>query len=736
NATSQTITVAASQAGSYTVRVISGTCTSQSSLPTVVTDASNPVISGGITGSTAVQPGSTHTYSVSPVTGATSYSWEFEGSGTITGSGATVSITFGTQSGTLIVQAETPCGTSEPAYIDVDIASASVTDLAISSNQSISGTYNNVTITGSPTVTLSGDLTVQGNITVPDGATFNTNCHNVTGSGTFTLQAGGTLKVCNTAGISASGSTGAVQTAGRSFSNDANYEYLGIAAQLTGSGLPGKVRNLTVNNEYNVSLSNPVSVSRVLDLKLGFLFTNDQLTLLSDAGGTAMVINNVGRTIGTAKVQRYITATVNSGTGYRHYSSPVVNQSLSGLTSTSGNFTPMLNTDYNTAARPGSVTPFPNVFTFDESRISTQHDTFSLGWKVPTGIMETCRGYSVNIGANQTLQVSGDLVNAETSVDFTGGSANNSGWLLAGNPYPSPIDWNLVQADLGGQFENAIYTAQSTGQYAGRYGSYVNGVANNGGSRYLASMQGFFMRANLNNSGTLFFQNTHRVTTYMNPSFYRTESRADLIRLQLSAAGSADDETVIYFENDAFGGFDKDKDAGKVHAGGMSLYSLNGSEHFSINCLPSEMLNSSNTRVRLAYASVAEGIHTLSALESDANWFIFDHTDSRLHAMPYSFSTAKGRFENRLELVRINTVSGISTAGPQLSLHPNPSNGSLQLSLPGQSQINIYDAAGRLMQSSEMNNMRTLDISAFPAGVYMLHCTGAGNSSVHKVVKQ
>ncbi|MES2389260.1 MAG: T9SS type A sorting domain-containing protein [Bacteroidota bacterium] len=732
-ATTQGIIVAA---GTYTVKHVSDVCTSNTSLPVVIINRAVPDMPGSISGHTAVSTGSVHTYTIAPVPGAVDYTWVAEGDAVIVSSGTSAEITMGIYDFDLYVTANNACGSSLTSSTSIIITTANpgLTDLAVSSTQAISGAYNNVTITGTPTITLSGNLDITGNITVPDGATFITGCNTVGGSGSFTLQSGGTLKICNADGIANSGSAGAVQTATRSFSNDANYEYNGTAAQITGSGLPSKVRNLVINNAAGVSLSNASSVTRILALEIGNFSTNDRLTLLSNASGTAMAVNTNGTSSGNTKVQRWITATINSGTGYRHYASPVSGQALAGLTTTSGGFTPLLNTNYNTAAVPGSVTPFPNVFTFDESRINTASDTFAKGWIVPTGNMQTGRGYSVNIGADQTLQVSGPLNNGNQQVTYTGGNANNSGWLLAGNPYPAPIDWNTM--NLSNQFENAVYTAQSTGQYAGRYGSYVNGVANNGGSRYIAGMQGFFMRANLDCSGTLTFTNNNRLTAYMNPNFYRTESAQGLVRLQISAAGSVNDETVIYFENGAFAGFDKDKDAGKVHAGGMSIYSMNNNEHYSINCLPIERLASAETRVPLAYAAMAAETHTISALESEGDWFVFDRLDNRMHEMPYSFTSAKGRFESRLELVRTNSVTGINKTAQQLSLYPNPTSGRLQLVLPGQSLICIFDAAGRAVLQTEMNDMSTLDLSCLPAGVFTLRCISNGQASVHKVVKQ
>ena len=74
-----------------------------------------------------------------------------------------------------------------------------------------------------------------------------TSCQTITGTN-FTLAAG-ELQICDPAGITASGSTGAVQVTGtRSFSPDGIYTYTGAFAnganQQSGTGLPATVRTL------------------------------------------------------------------------------------------------------------------------------------------------------------------------------------------------------------------------------------------------------------------------------------------------------------------------------------------------------------------------------------------------------------------------------------------------------------------------------------------------------------
>ncbi|WP_165370601.1 FG-GAP repeat domain-containing protein, partial [Hymenobacter persicinus] len=289
-------------------------------------------------------------------------------------------------------------------------------DLLISTTgQSISaGTYNSITITGTGAATLQGAVTVNSAVTVQNGGSLSTNCQPLTGAATFTLAAGATLIICDPAGITASGASGAVQTTNtRSFSNDAIYSYSGSSAQVTGSGLPSQVRELVVNNPAGLTLSAPLAVAQRLRLTStsgNFALNGQALTLLSNASGTALVTNEGAAVVsGTATVQRYIDPSLNAGLGYRHYSSPVQSTTVADLAT--ANFSPVVNPAYNTVGN--TVTPFPTVFGFDEARItstSAATQSFDNGYFSPASLstpLTVGRGYTVNLAASEKVDLVG-----------------------------------------------------------------------------------------------------------------------------------------------------------------------------------------------------------------------------------------------------------------------------------------------------------------------------------------
>jgi hypothetical protein len=411
-----------------------------------------------------------------------------------------------------------------------------IPDLTVSTTMSVeSGTYNNVTITSSGVAAFNGPIVVNGTLTVQTGGVMSTrgvlatNCNPITGPGSFVLQAGATLRICDSNGISNAGSaTGAIQLAGtRTYSNDASYEYIGTDAQVSGNGLPSRVRSLTVNNSAGLTLNNGgVGVAQLLTLTNGDLAssTPQLVTLLSTpTNGTALVVNTGGAVTGLATMQRAIDPAFNGGAGYRHYSSPVLSTMLSDLASNTPSFNPVFNQAYNTAPNPSTVTPFPNVYAYDQSRVTMAANTstaFDMGFVVPqaSDVMTVLGGYTVNIPASAVVDLSGNLTTGTvTRGGLARGTQPQSGWQLLGNPYPSPIDFSQTTGISRTNLDDAVYVYQSTGQYVGQYRSYVNGVASGtNGSSQVAAMQGFFMRVTTpgTSNGSLTLTNAARVTTF------------------------------------------------------------------------------------------------------------------------------------------------------------------------------------------------------------------------------
>ena len=656
---------------------------------------------------------------------------------------------------------------------------AVVADLVVSTGTQISptpipaGNYNSITISPNGNGVLAGNVSVASFLTVQPGGGLSDGCAVISGAGTFTLGSGSILGICNAAGITSSGVTGSVQVTGtRSFSTGASYGYNTNAA-VTGNGLPATVASLAINTAGNVTLTNPVAVSAAVGVGgAGNLVLNgNNLTLLSSASSTALAVNSsTGAVVGTATVQRYIDATINPGPGYRHFSAPVSNTTVADLATAS--FAPTLTTSYNASATPGTTTPFPTVFGYDQSRVTlaNAYAPFDRGFVVPAALttpLAVGQGYAVNIVGNQLVDFVGTLNNGSitrTLARNAAGTANESeaGWQLVGNPYPAPLDYSLVApADRTG-LENSMYVFESATQYTGSYRSFVNGLP--AANRFIAAGQGFFVRVSSGQtSGTLTFQNSQRVTTPATQVPFRRPA-ADprpLVQLELRTATGAADALYAYAETGATPAFDVAFDARKLpNTTGLNLSSTaTSSENLAIDGRP---VFDAATVLPLNVGVPAAGTYTLAAadlanLPTGLDAYLRDAQTGQtvnLRTQPaYAFAVTAAQ-ASALLVGRFTLQFAASTAlatapalvAAQVQLYPNPAHGSFAVLMPGvvgatAVQAELLNALGQVVrrQSAALPASGTtlqVETGELATGVYTLRLLAGPTAVTKRVVLQ
>jgi hypothetical protein len=177
-------------------------------------------------------------------------------------------------------------------------ASGNFTDAAIWEYNSSGATYvaatqapgpdNNVTIQASHIVALDASFVSNTTKSVTVAGELNCGLNTVTGAGNFVVASGATLGIGSSSGINATGSLGNIQTTGRTFSTTANYVYNGGTSQVTGSGLPLTIANLTLANsgvtsDNIVTLSNNLTISGTSTLTSGILSIDANTIVLTGA---------------------------------------------------------------------------------------------------------------------------------------------------------------------------------------------------------------------------------------------------------------------------------------------------------------------------------------------------------------------------------------------------------------------------------------------------------------------
>ena len=659
-----------------------------------------------------------------------------------------------------------------PAYIS----------LVINTPTSVAaGNYQDVTINSGQALLL-GNITVHGTLLVrslagqPAG-TLNTNCFVVNGPGRFELQAGATLRICHADGIAASGATGAIQNTGtRTFSSDAGYAYEGTADQATGSGLPAQVRELemAVPAAKTLVLTNALSISqRFVPISGALSGSGPGLTLLSGPTGTALVTPGAGGA-GSLTLQRYLDPGVNPGLGYRHLALPFDNGSLLSLSAPA--YTPVLTPAYNTAARPDLVTPFPNVFAYNQSRATTSPATsyteFDKGWAVPVDAGGSItgwsrgQGYALNLSAGQTLRLAGALSrnNEDIAVTLPAAATPTAGWHLLGNPFASALNWDNVAVPAG--MSSAFYVFVSSSQYAGQYRAYVNGVGGTGGTIPLG--QGFFVRSLAATPVTFTFPLSARLTDFgaANTATVQrgTADARPRLRLTLApAAGAAPipvDETDLYFEAGATAGPDARFDAYKLpNPSGLNLATEAAGQALAINGLP---LLSAPTVVPLALTVPQPGAYVLHAaqLTGFAPGTSPVLTDALTGARTplaagtaYRFTlagrAAPGRFALELTPARLTATSPAQALAAQLQVYPNPAATSFTVLLPrppagaaGAGAARLTNALGQTVRQQPLTAapgqplQGEVNVRGLAPGVYQLHLLVGGHALVRRVVVQ
>ncbi len=216
------------------------------------------------------------------------------------------------------------------------------------------------------------------------------------------------------------------------------------------------------------------------------------------------------------------------------------------------------------------------------------------------------KGYAVYSDAVFTASYTGTLNTGNQTYSTTAASYSspNGGWNLVGNPYPCSIDWSAASGWTKTNVNNAIYVHRNSSTWA----TFIEGVAANSGTRYIAPGQGFFVQSTA--AGTLAMTNAvkvHNATTFFKNA---DEVVPNLLRIEVSGNGYKD-EAVVRFAPEATAEFDGNYDAHKLYgdvAEAAQVYTL-GSIPLAINSLPA------TSTVPLGIYTGAAGTYTLAATE-------------------------------------------------------------------------------------------------------------------------
>ena len=385
-----------------------------------------------------------------------------------------------------------------------------------------------------------------------------------------------------------------------------------------------------------------------------------------------------------------------------------------------------------------------------------------------TSLIPTGRGYYVqNPTSTPTITFQGTGASSAfnngsiTTENLTSSGQSFTGFNLVSNPYPSYIDWTAVTKTNVG----------TTMWYRTHDGSGMNfGTVNGSGvgttigattvTKYIPPMQSFWVRvATYGQPASLTFNNSNRSHFISeNSSVAGLKSSNDspsvFIRMNLKQAEKMD-QLIVYTEDQATNGLDYLDAEKMMQATHPQFYTKVGNQKTVINALNASKKQQS---LPITMELPTSGVHSfiIEDLEiSNGLVWLEDKQEEIIQTLEpgtvYEFYAASGmnaeRFVLHFQLIddavptnvydEVNSSANFSGKGA--NVHAEAA-GVVVIKLPasaeGVTDIQIRDAAGKLVYAGSMNNLETSVQLAQANGIYYVTLSSNTGVEVRKVFIQ
>ncbi len=534
-------------------------------------------------------------------------------------------------------------------------------------------------------------------------------------------------------------------------------------------------KDLTLNRTNGMALGNQMlNLNGTLKISSGTLQTNANLTLLSTAEKTARVDSILCETCGVSgnvHIQRFIPGGA-AKRKWRILAMPVNQGGSLALT--------QLIDDIHVTGPGGSANGFddsPNnshsIKTYDEQALGP----IDSGWAFPSNINHTYptgKGFFAFIRGNRetpdpfdqfsiandaTITYTGALNMGFYSLPVSYNSTPNvaDGMSLVANPYASAIDWAATNGWIKTNVQNKVWLYNPLSASYGIYDANL-GVGTNGATRYIASGQGFLVKA-INNSVMLSITERAKVDAAAS-DFFRPDNStySNILKLKVEKDSITSDEAILVLGENYSGNFDE-SDAQKLFSDNLNFYFKSKDNiNLAINTYPIPAGPDTIKMSIFSYlgSAVWEGDYTLrfdgseNVLPNVEIYFedlyagqLFNIRD--VSEYTFSIVNAAGSTGNdRFRLLLNYKPTGVSkdVKASMLSVFPNPFDHKLEVHfnesiISGKASIEIYNTFGQFVKSIPVKTQREiLDLQELPMGIYLLKCTYNGKMETHRVLKQ
>ncbi len=479
----------------------------------------------------------------------------------------------------------------------------------------------------------------------------------------------------------------------------------------------------------------------------GTLNVSGNFSIESDITGTGALLTEDNATItvtGKSIFKQYI-----AKLGYHYITSVIDGSSLAQI----NDDMPLKNLNglYYNIDNPPPQNLLPNVWKYDEpaSAADPDNNSYQGAWLAPNGLepMPYIKGYALVMNTEPvTIDMQGDnykFYNGDLSYNLTKGG---NGYNITGNPYPSPIDWDLIAPTLPAGVNRGITFFYGTSLYYGGFGTY-HPLTGPGGAypheQYIPSMQAFYLK--VSNPATITLKNSHRTVApeALGVEFYKKKLNKKIefpvLKLKAYMADNYNlaDEAVIYFNNEATKGFDYKFDVPKMLNTIPELpniYTSSDKEHLSINGLPA--INN-NLIIPLYYKVAVTGKYTLqvsdlSNFDVNTNVYLFDILTGQSYILTdkskLMFNISSTELNQRFYIKFSKSVSGITDNNDKEMVYAYSNNGNIIINYNNSkgetAKMNILTSDGKIIANEIFLSNGTYTYSKnLASGLYFVRIT-------------
>lgn len=686
-----TVTVGTS-GGNITVAAVNS-CTTSSSRTLAVTVNPSASVPGAISGPAVLCAGTTDSYSVAPVSGATSYSWALPGGWSGTSSTNSITVTANASGGTISVASVNGCGVSANQTYTVAVNTIPAQPFAISGN----------------TITCSG-MTGSYSVAPVSGAT----------SYSWALPGGWTgTGTSNTISVTAGAAGGNISVAA---SNNCGTSASQSLALTIGSlpAMPSAIAGSTMvcpssSNTYSVALvSGATSYSWSLPGSWSGSSTNNTISVAAGASGGTISVASVNG-CGTSSSQ---VLAVSIG------SSPAIPLSISGNTV----FCPGSSISYSVAAVSGAT---------------------SYNWSLPGG----WSGSSTTNSIQATAGAAAGTISV-TAVNACGTSAAQTQALSLGSapPMPGAVSGNTV-ACAGSSNAYAVSPVSGANAYVWTLPSGWSGTSTTATINAVAGTSGGNIQVAASNGCGTSAAHLYSVTIISSPVTPSAISGSTIVCPAASSiysvspvsgagsyswilpsgfSGTSTSNVIVITAGGSGGAMQVTANNSCGSSGVQSLAVL-------VSALPNVQAGSSHPMI------CAGETATLSANGASTYAWSTGATTSSIVVSPGAMSSytvsgtsAAGCVNSAVVTQSVSACTGIEEIDVRrATVYPNPTQGLFTITSAGGLKMTVLSVFGQEIAQAELPSGKySLSLEKEPAGIYFIYLTSATGSHVIKLIKE